>query len=112
MVFAVSPMPCGQNYVEPIAHSFQEFLSLLVFCKDASPLEQISWMSEEQFLELLKLEEVAENLEKDIALEVLHKNLNIKANLNTYKYVKELQSNFDYSIIPFSKEYYNTLEIE
>lgn len=99
MVFSVSPMPCGQNYVEPIAYSFQEFLSFVVFCKDASPLEQICWMSQEQFLELLKSEEEAENSEKDIALEILRENLNIKANSNTYRYVKELQANFDYIAI-------------
>lgn len=111
MVFVVSPMPCGQNYVEPIAHSFQEFLSLVVFCKDASPLEQISYMNEEQFLELLKSEVMGQNLEKEVALKVLRKNLNIIPNLNTYQYVKKLQANFDYSIIPFSKEYYSTLGI-
>lgn len=57
MVFAVSPMPCGEHYVEPISRSFQEFLSLVLFCKGASPLEQICFMSEEQFFELLKSEE-------------------------------------------------------
>lgn len=41
MVFAVSPMPCGEHHVEPIARSFQEFLSLVLFCKGASPLELI-----------------------------------------------------------------------
>lgn len=112
MVFVVSPMPYGQKYVEPVAHNFQEFLSFVVFCKDASPLEQISWMSEEQFLELLKSEDMIVNPEKDVALKVLHKALNIKPNLNTYQDVKKLQANFDYSIIPFSKEYYNTLGIE
>jgi len=34
MVFVVSPMPCGEHYVEPIARSFQDFLSLVLFCKD------------------------------------------------------------------------------
>ena len=48
MVFAVSPMPCDEHYVEPIAHNFQEFLSLVLFCKGASPLEQICWMGEER----------------------------------------------------------------
>lgn len=111
MVFVVSPIPCGQNHVEPVAKSFQEFLSLIAFCKDASPLEQISYISEKQFLELLKAEEKVKNLEKEDVLKVLNKSLNISPNLNTYQDVKKLQASFDYSIIPFSKEYYSTLGI-
>ncbi len=57
MVFAVSPMPCGEHYVEPIARNFQEFLSLVLFCKGVSPLEQISYIDEGQFSEMLKSEE-------------------------------------------------------
>lgn len=112
MVFAVSPMPCGEHYIEPIAHSFQEFLSLVLFCKDASPLEQICWMDEEKFLALLKSEEVNGSSEKDIALNTLCTELGIEIQSNVYQYVKSLQANFDYSTIPFSVEYYDTLGIE
>ena len=38
----------------------------------------------------------------------LGENFNIEAHSNTYKYVKKLQADFDYSIIPFSEEYYDT----
>ena len=112
MVFAVSPMSCGEHYVEPIARNFPEFLSLVLFCKDASPLEQICWMNKEQFLGILKSEEGYENLKKDIALKVLCMELGIEIQLNPYQYVKSLQASFDYSIIPFSEEYYDTLGIE
>lgn len=111
MVFVVSPMACGQNYVEPIANTFEEFLSFVAFCKDASLLEQISYINEKQFLELLKSEEIVKNLEKEIALKVLDEILNISPNLNTYRDVKKLQASFDYSIIPFSEEYYSILGI-
>lgn len=111
MVFVVSPMPCGQNYVEPVANSFQEFLSLIAFCKDASLLEQISYISEKQFLELLKSEEIVNNLEKQIALIALKESLNISPNFDTYQDVKKLQASFDHSTIPFSKEYYSILGI-
>ena len=97
MVFVVSPIPCGQNYVEPVANSFREFLSLVAFCKDASPLEQISYISEKQFLELLKPDEIVNNLEKGVVLKALNESLNISPNLNTYKDVKKLQASFDYS---------------
>jgi hypothetical protein len=112
MVFAVSPMPCGEHYVEPIARDFQEFLSLVLFCKVVSPLEQISWMREGQFLELLKLEEENGWSAQDDALNILCTEFGIESQSNAYQYVKGLQANFDYSIIPFSEEYYNTLGIE
>ena len=112
MVFAVSPMPCGEHYVEPIARNFQEFLSLVLFCKDASPLEQICWVSEEQFLELLKLEEGNRDSVQEAALNILCTELGIEVNPNAYQYVKSLQANFDYSTIPFSEDYYDALGIE
>jgi hypothetical protein len=112
IVFAVSPMPCGEHYVEPIARNFQEFLSLVIFCKGASPLEQIYWMEEEQFSELLKLEEENTWLARDAALNTLCKEFGIEAQSNTYQYVRCLQANFDHSTIPFSDEYYDTLGIE
>lgn len=112
MVFAVSPMPCGEHYVEPIAHNFQDFLSLVFFCKSSSPLEQISWMNELQFLELLKSEEEYDWSERDAALNSLFTEFGIKSQTNAYQYVKGIQANFDYSIIPFSEEYYSALGIE
>lgn len=83
----------------------------MLFCKDASPLEQICWMDEEIFLALLKLEENG-SLEKDIALNTLCTELGIEIQSNAYQYVKSLQANFDYSTIPFSVEYYDILGVE
>ena len=112
MVFVVSPMPCGEHYVEPIARNFLEFLSLVLFCKDVSPLEQICYIDEGQFSELLKLEEGNGWPARDAALNILCKEFGIEAQSNAYRYVKDLQANFDYSTIPFSEEYYDTLGIE
>jgi hypothetical protein len=112
MVFAVNPMPCGEHYVEPIARNFQEFLSLVLFCKDVSPLEQICYIDEGQFSELLKSEEENGWPARDAALNTLCKEFGIEAQSNAYRYVKNLQANFDYSTIPFSEEYYDTLGIE
>lgn len=112
MVFAVSPMPCGEHYVELIARNFQEFLSLVLFCKDTSPLEQICWMGEEQFLELLKLEEGNRYSAQEAALNILRTEFGIEVKPNAYQYVKSLQANFDYSTIPFSEDYYDALGIE
>ena len=112
MVFAVSPMPCGEHNVEPIARNFQDFLSLVLFCKDASLLEQICWMDEGQFSELLKSNEENSWPEKDVALNILRTELGIEIQSSAYHYVKSLQANFNYSTIPYSEEYYDTLGIE
>ena len=112
MVFAVSPMPCDEHYVEPIAHNFQEFLSLVLFCKGASTLEQICYIDEAQFSEMLKSEEENDWLARDAALNTLRKEFGIEAQSNAYQYVKIIQADFDYSTIPYSEEYYDTLGIE
>lgn len=109
MVFAVSPIPCGEHFVEPIADNFHDFLSLVLFCKDASPLEQICWMNEGQFTELLKSAEENSSSVKDIALNTLRSEFEIEVLSDAYQYVKSIQANFDYSTIPFSEEYYDTL---
>ncbi len=109
MVFAVSPMPCGKHHVEPIAHSFRDFLSLVLFCNDAGPLEQICYTDEAQFLSLLESEKEAVNPERDAALKILRSEFGVESHSNAYQYVKGLQADFDYSIIPFSEEYYDAL---
>lgn len=105
MVFAVSPMPCGEHHVEPIARNFQEFLSLMLFCKSVSPLEQICWMNEKQFLELIQSENDSDWPERDIALKMLRTKLGIGEQSDAYRYVRNLQAEFDYDTIPFSEEY-------
>ena len=75
-------------------------------------MEQICYISEEQFLELLKLEEEYSWPERDDALNTLCEEFLIKPHSNAYQYVRDIQEDFDYSVIPFSEEYYNTLDIE
>ena len=68
VVFVISPTSCGEHHVEPIASNFREFLSLVFFCKGASPLEQICRMNEGQFSGLLKSEEKYSCSVRDVAL--------------------------------------------
>lgn len=111
MVFLVSPMLCGVHYVEPVAHSFTDFLSLILACGDACLLEPISWLNETKFNELLQSE--SENFieEKDDALEKIKNSFNIEPCPDSYHYVKEIQTNFNYSLIPYGDEYYGLLGI-
>ncbi len=109
MVFAISPMPCGPRYVEPVARSFEDFLSLVLFCKDASPLEQICYLEEARFLALLQEEEQSICPEKAAALQALRTGLGLEAQPEAYRYVRQLQAELDYAAIPFLQEYYDTV---
>ena len=112
IVFAVSPMPCGEHYVEPIAHTFEEFLSLILFCKDASPLEQICYVMEGHFCESVKDVGESDCSIQDSVLDILRSEFEIEARSDTYQYVKILQAAFDYTTIPFSDEYYEVTGTE
>ena len=112
MIFAVSPMPCGENNVVPIARNFKDFLSLILACRDTSPLEQISWMNEAQFEELLKLDAETIIEGKDDALQTIRSCFDIEPCPNPYLYVKSIQKDYDYSLIPFSDEYYDVTGTE
>lgn len=112
MVFVVSPSPCGQNYTEPIAYSFTDFLRLILNCRDASPLEQISWMDEIRFKQLLESDGEMFIEGKKEALEKIEKLFNTEKMPDPYSYVKAIQNGFDYSSIPYSDEYYDATGIE
>ena len=54
-VFCVDPaMGEPGTYVLPVATDFREFLSFVLYCRDANPLSQIWWLTEERFRELLE----------------------------------------------------------
>ena len=57
MIFAVNPETCADTNVYPLAKNFEDFISLVVTCKTANPVEQIVWMSREKFEEHLANEE-------------------------------------------------------
>ena len=105
-------MPCGEHYVEPIAHTFEEFLSLILFCKDASLLEQICYVMEGHFCESVKDVRESDCSIQDSVLDILRSEFEIEARSDTYQYVKILQAAFDYTTIPFSDEYYEVTETE
>jgi hypothetical protein len=109
MVFSVSPMLCGKHYVEPIAENFEDFLSLVCACGNSSPLEQISYVSEAEFSKLLQLDDEAYKSDAAVSVTTIQNNLGIKKCVEPYKYVKDIQMNFNYAQIPYSKEYYDSI---
>lgn len=118
-VYCVDPaMGEEGKYVLPVAGDFREFLSFVLFCRDANPLSQIWWMTEGRFRNLLAEDAAAswpgceEYFSKmDAALAKIAEAFGI-APIEPYARVKALQEAFDPSVLRFSDEYYDTLGIE
>lgn len=104
MIFAVSPMNFG-DCVHPIARSFEDLLRLLLSCVDMAALEQCYAWDEEQFKAFLIDCPATEN--QQAVLDTLRKELGLDSIENVFAYVKELQSGFDLSQIPYTEEYYD-----
>lgn len=112
MVFASNPESCTDKYVYPLAKNFQDFLSLILACGSANPIEQIIWLNKEQFNQHLHNEMAIRTLEQTELLEKISAELHITPMDNPFEYVKALQAEFDDSKIQYSEEYYTTLGIE
>lgn len=103
-VYIVSPcMP--DHYVEPIADSFTEFLSLVLTTKDAGAMECISYMTKEAFNNYLKDIPVEEE-ETIQAVNAIKENFGLEGILDVYDYVRSIQRDIRFRKIKFSQEYY------
>lgn len=117
-VYCVDPsMGEEGKYVLPVGSDFREFLSFVLYCRDANPLSQIWWLSEERFRELLAEDAAASwpgseaYFEKqDAALAVIAETFGLEP-VEPYEKVKALQAAFDPSTLHFSDEYYDVLGI-
>ena len=111
-VFACNPESCADIYVYPLARNFTDFIGLILACGSANPVEQIVWMNKQQFEQHLQEEKEIQTTEQKELLSILEKELHVAAMEYPFEYVKELQSDFDYSKVQFSDEYYDVLGIE
>lgn len=112
MVFVSNPESCADQNVYPLASSFKDFMRLVITCGSANPVEQIVWMNKEQFEQHLQDEKDIRTPEQSILLEMLRRKLQLSLMENPFEYVKELQAEFDNSMIQYSDEYYEVLGIE
>jgi len=103
-VFAVSPMNFG-DCVHPIARSFEDLLRLLLSCADMAALEQCYAWDEEQFKAFLI--DFPATKEQKAVLDTLKREFGLEPIENAFAYVKELQSQFDLSQIPYTEDYYD-----
>ena len=112
MVFACDPETCADRFVYPLARSFEDFLRLILACGSANPVEQIAWMSREQFLHHLQEEETIRTDEQKALLHDLAKTFGIAPIDDPYDYVTALQATFDDSKIEYRAEYFEVTGLE
>lgn len=107
MVYSVNPSnEIGKN-VFPIADTFDELLSLLLACGSMAAIEQAHQWDEEQFEEF-----VAENQPtpaQGAVFDVLRDKLGITPMEGPFAYLRRLQDRYDYGMLHFTKEYYESL---
>ncbi len=105
MVFAVSPMNSAPDFVHPLARNFADFLRLLLACGDAAALEQAWMWDEAQFGAFLQ--ENPPTSEQRQVLSQAAEELKLTPMEQPWRYIRELQSAFDYGKIRYTKEYYD-----
>ena len=118
-VFCVDPaMGEPGTYVLPVAEDMRQFLSFLLYCRDASPISQIWWQGEERFRRMLEEDAQARwpgcepfLTKKEAALSAVREAFGLIP-ADPYAKVKELQTLFDPEVLSFSDEYYEVLGIE
>lgn len=118
-VFCVDPAMGGEGtYVLPVGGDFREFLSFVLYCRDANPLSQIWWMTEDRFRALLAEDASAAwpgseafFARKDAALTSIANAFGLVP-ADPYARVKALQAAFDPESLEFSDEYFDVLGIE
>lgn len=106
-VFAVNPMPMGDQHVYPLARNFQDFLRLLLAAGSATMLEQIVWMSRERFEEALRSEDNQTAAEQREILARIAAAFDLRPMDDPYGYVRAVQAGFDGRSLPFTDEYYD-----
>ena len=107
MVFAVSPIPCGPHHVEPIAYDFIDFMRLILSCGDAAPLEQIAWIGEVDFVNMIQSNAERFMGDQINACQTIQTVFGVEKIIEPYRYVKSIQAHFNYQSIPFPDEYYD-----
>lgn len=118
-VYCVDPaMGEAGTYVLPVGRDFRQFLSFVLFCRDANPISQIWWLSEDRFRQLLAedaqaswpgCEETFQH--KAAALAAIADAFGLEP-VDPFEPVKAMQASFDPSALVFSDEYYDVLGLE
>lgn len=112
-VYVISPM-MPDHYVELVASSLQDFIDILVACKDAAALEYISYSGEEAFNTLLfeidrcLVESPDYNEKVKETTKKLQSIFGVRAIDNIYQHVQTTRSNLDnHAPFTYPKEHDN-----
>ena len=108
MVFAVNPDTCCDYYVYPLANNFYDFLGLILATKNTNILQQIIQWDKQQYLDIITSREEVEYASKAEVIEALDAihSIGVLPIESPFEYVKKIQSEFQYSRIVYSDEFY------
>lgn len=112
MVFVVEPIPLDEIHVRPVAENFIDFIRVLLAVRFTGILLDIPLRSEAEFREGLQIfREQHETEEHTERLRHLAAYYGVTPMDDPYTYVRNLQNDFDYDLIPFSDDYYESCGI-
>ncbi len=106
-VFSVSPMAIDGEYVHPVAKDFPDFLRLLLACRSEAAIEQAYGWSREQFESFLAENPASE--EQEAVLKQMEKEFSLTPLEDPFGYIKELQTGFNYGLIPYKADYFQLI---
>ena len=110
VVFAVEPMGDAGRHAFPVAANFEDFLRLLMACGHEAYLEQAHAWSRERYGNFAKENPVSREAGEQIAY--LQREYGLLPMEDPYAYLKEIYDNFDFSTVPYKKDYYEYIPKE
>lgn len=105
------------KYVLPVGTDLRQFLSYVLYCRDANPLSQLWWMDEPRFRTLLEEDRAALadcgdlSAQKEAACTVIAGAFGLSP-ADPFHPVKAMQAAFEPAVLSFSNAYYDVLGIE
>ena len=110
VVFSVEPMGYAGRHAFPVAANFEDFLQLLMACGHEAYLEQAHAWSREQYDEFAKDNPITTKVNEQILY--LQKEYGLSPIDDPYTYLKTIYDNFDFSTVPYKKDYYECVPKE
>lgn len=107
-VFAVSPMNFYDHDVQPVAKDFDEFLSLLLTCRDTAAIEQAWLMDADAFADFVNGVEITDAVKA--ALDALKDAGVVEMSVaDAYAALRENAESVDVTKLKFPPEYYENM---
>ena len=104
IVFAVEPMGYAGRHAFPVAENFEDFLRLLMACGHEAYIVQAHAWSREQYDNFAKENPITTTANEQILY--LQKEYGLAPIDDPYNYLKTIYDNFDFSTVPYKKDYY------